>query len=118
MDKFNRERLRAALKSGNISVTDGEIRQLDGVFRAIVQRYLARKAARKQDLRRESQQSAIRLSTDTIYTTYTRCSPISGPAVAERQDHGVPLERQKRAALTPAPQRPQVASMARAQKAR
>ena len=50
MDKFDREGLRAALKSGNIPVSDGEIRQLDGVLRAIAQRYLARKAAREQDL--------------------------------------------------------------------
>jgi hypothetical protein len=50
MDKFDREGLRAALKSGNIPVSDGEIRQLDGVLRAIAKRYLARKAAREQDL--------------------------------------------------------------------
>jgi hypothetical protein len=50
MDKFDREGLRAAPKSGNIPVSDGEIRQLDGVLRAIAQRYLARNAAREQDL--------------------------------------------------------------------
>jgi hypothetical protein len=47
---MDREGLRAALKSGNIPVSDGEIRQLDGVLRAIAQRYLARKAASEQDL--------------------------------------------------------------------
>ena len=37
MDKFDREGLRAALKSGNIPVSDDEIRQLDGVLRALAQ---------------------------------------------------------------------------------
>jgi hypothetical protein len=43
MDKFDREGLRASLKSGNIPVSDDEIRQLDGVR--------TRKIARTQDLK-------------------------------------------------------------------
>jgi hypothetical protein len=54
MDKFDREGLRAALKSGNIPVSDDEIRQLDGVLRALAQQYRTRKIARAQDLKGQS----------------------------------------------------------------
>jgi len=48
MDNFDREGLRAALESGNIPVSDDEIRQLDGVLRALAQRYRTRKIARRE----------------------------------------------------------------------
>ena len=54
MDKFDREGLRAALKAGNIPVSDDEIRQLDGVLRALAQQYRTRKIARAQDLKGQS----------------------------------------------------------------
>jgi hypothetical protein len=50
MAGFDREELKAALKSGNVSVSDDEIGQLDGVLRALAQQYRARKVARAQDL--------------------------------------------------------------------
>ena len=54
MDKFDREGLRTALKSGNIPVSDDEITQLDGVLRALAQQYRTRKIARAQDLKGQS----------------------------------------------------------------
>lgn len=54
MDKFDWEALKVALESGNISVSDDEITQLDGALRAPAQRYRARKIARVQDLKGQS----------------------------------------------------------------
>ena len=50
MNKFDQEELKAALKSGNVPVSDDEIGQLDGVLRALAHQYRARKVARARDL--------------------------------------------------------------------
>jgi hypothetical protein len=50
MDKFDQEELKAALESGNIPVSDDEIRQLGGTLRALTRQYQARKVARAQEL--------------------------------------------------------------------
>ena len=54
MAKFDQEGLRAALKSGNIPVSNDEIRHLEGVLRALAQQYRTRKIALAQDLKRQS----------------------------------------------------------------
>jgi hypothetical protein len=50
MNKFDQEELKAALKSGNVPVSDDEIGQLDGVLRALAYQYRARKVARTRDV--------------------------------------------------------------------
>jgi hypothetical protein len=50
MDKFDQEELKIALRSGNITVNEEAIGQLDGALRALATQYRARKVGRAQDL--------------------------------------------------------------------
>ena len=50
MAEFDWEELKAAFEAGKIPVSDDNIRQLDGLLRALAQQYRARKVAREQDL--------------------------------------------------------------------